>query len=108
MYMIVVTAQILQKFKNCFRRELFDCLIVCGVCIPDLSIGDYFPPLISYRTETDPCRPDTRPLRHRVSPDHRRETARDQPQPTERKTPFNNQTGYFYSAPEIVLETVPA
>src|SRR3954467_13924563 len=80
MYMIVVTAQILQKFKNCFRRELFDCLIVCGVCIPDLSIDDYFPPLISYRTETDPCHPDTRHLRRRARSLSRKphETSRSQ------------------------------
>src|ERR1041385_5020694 len=51
---------------------LIDCF-VCGVCIPGLTIGDYFPPSYLVSDGDRPLPPRHTTLRHRVSPDHRRE-----------------------------------
>src|ERR1041385_6297145 len=104
----IVTVQFSQKLKKCFRCELFDCLICLRCLQPRFIDQRLFSPLLS-RTGRRPtiatltldlCDTGFHPIT--VA-----KTARDQPQPTERKPWLIIKRVIFYSAPKIVLGTVP-
>src|ERR1041385_5829242 len=87
----IVTTQIYQKLKICFRCEFFDCLICLRCLHPRFIDRRLFSPLLS-RTGRRPtlatltldlCDTGFHPITIA-------KPAQDQPQPTERKNPFNN------------------
>src|ERR1041385_7183809 len=82
----IVTAQISQKLKICFRCELFDCPICLRCLHPRFIDRRLFPPLVSRTRRRLTLAPLTLDLCDTgFHPITVAKTARDQPQPTEQK-----------------------
>ena len=102
-----VTTQISQKFKKFVFGV--NCLIfwfVCGVCIPDLSIGDYFSPSYLVSGGDRPLPPWHSTF---ATPGFTRSPsqlpAQEQPSPSERN-PVYLINELFYWVPENIIRTV--
>src|SRR4051812_2414525 len=102
-----LTAQFSQKLNFfVFGVNCLTACIVCSVCFAELIIGEYFSPLFSYRTETDPFPPRHTTLRHRDSPEHRRNRARPAAA-NGTKNPVYLINGLFSGVPENVVKMSP-
>src|SRR4051812_25412304 len=100
-----LTAQFSQKLNFfVFGVNCLTACIVCSVCFAEIIIGEYFSPLFSYRTETDPCHPDTRPLRHRGFTRAPSQPAQVQPSPPERKPRLFNKRIILWGAGKMLSE----
>src|SRR4051812_42655318 len=102
-----LTAQFSQKLNFfVFGVNCLTACIVCSVCFAEIIIGEYFSPLFSYRTETDPFSPSAHDFAtpgFTRAPSQPRETSRSQ----RNENPVYLINGLFSGSPENVVGMSP-